>query len=139
MTTIRLGGKEFVLVIDTGSSDTWVASTNFQCEHRLTRMRIPLSRCNIGALYEESSPSLIPLPGRNFSVAYTDGEFLSGMLASETVEVGGLRARQAIGVVEKGWWIGDGRSSGLMGLAYPLLVDGGRTREGNYSSIVFSL
>jgi hypothetical protein len=51
--------------------------------------------------------------------------------------IGGLQTRQTIGVVEQGWWIGDQISSGLMGLAYPILASG--HRDLNYTSVVFSL
>ena len=46
-----------------------------------------------------------------------------------------LTVRQTIGVVERGWWMGDGISSGLMGLAYGALTLGGS----GYDTVVGSL
>jgi hypothetical protein len=47
--------------------------------------------------------------------------------------------RQTIGAVDRGYWQGDGISSGLMGLAYPALAEGVNTRELNYTSVVNTL
>lgn len=82
------------------------------------------------------------LDGHVFKVQYTDGEFLSGEMGEEELIVGdegptALKVRQTIGVVEKGWWMGDGTSSGLMGLAYPTLAS--NVKALNYTSVVFSM
>jgi hypothetical protein len=86
------------------------------------------------------------MPGYNFSVNYTGGEFLSGELGTDHLGIGdvgngggtgGLVVRQTIGVVDSGYWVGDGISSGLMGLAYPALVSGASTLK--YQSVMFTL
>lgn len=85
----------------------------------------------------KDSTTFEKIPERRFNVSYTDGEFLEGEMGTERFEIGGLVVRQTIGVVERGWWIGDGISSGLMGLAYPILASNNWVM--NYTSAVFSL
>ncbi|KAF2009435.1 acid protease [Aaosphaeria arxii CBS 175.79] len=138
MTNVSLASQSYTLVIDTGSSDTWVASTRFRCLSPSTRRRLPQSSCGFGKLFNISdSPTFETIPTHDFSVQYTDGEYLLGEMGTEELEVGGWRTRQTIGVVERGWWIGDGLSSGLMGLAYPTLASG--VNDLNYTSIAFTL
>lgn len=49
----------------------------------------------------------------------------------------GIKIRQMIGIVDNGYWDGDGFSSGLMGLAYPVMVSGYEDLE--YTSVMFSV
>jgi hypothetical protein len=143
MTNITLASRPYTMVIDTGSSDTWIASTSFQCISQYTRRLLPQKECGFGRLYDEQqSKTLVPIPTHNFGVRYADGEFLSGTMATEVLGIGeggesALEVRQTIGIVERGWWIGDNTSSGLMGLAYPSLAS--NARDLNYTSFVFSL
>ena len=137
MTNVTLGGRDYTLVIDTGSSDTWVASDSFRCFSSTSRL-IPQAACGFGPLYDdETSPTFSKIPGYKFEVSYTDGEFLTGEMGTEVLQFGGMAVRQVIGVVEAGWWMGDGLSSGLLGLAYPVLAS--NVRALNYTSAIFSL
>ncbi|KAF1997298.1 LUC7-domain-containing protein [Amniculicola lignicola CBS 123094] len=43
MTNLTLGGNEYTFVIDTGSSDTWIASSSFECLSRTTSSPLPRS------------------------------------------------------------------------------------------------
>ncbi|KAF2641084.1 acid protease [Massarina eburnea CBS 473.64] len=145
MTNVSLANKEYTLVIDTGSSDTWIASTEFVCLSKYSQTALPQGECGFGTLYDRvDSKTYEGIGGRAFGVRYTDGEFLVGELGRERLGFGGvgvggegLKVGQTIGVVERGWWGGDGISSGLMGLAYPTLAS--NSEELNYTSIVFSL
>jgi hypothetical protein len=143
MTNITLANRECTVVMDTGSSDTWVADSSFQCVSRATRTRLPQKRCRFGTLYDADSSSTINvIDQRGFGVKYTDGEFLSGMLGTEELGIGGvdedrIKVRQTIGVVQRGWWMGDGVSNGLMGLAFPTLAS--NVQALNYTSIMWTL
>ena len=146
MTEVTLAGDPFTLVIDTGSSDTWVAASSFKCIDPDEIDPIAPNNCGFNASYDPStSPTWKPLRGHDFSVSYTGGEFLRGELGTEQLGIGGvsrgtgpkLVVNQTIGVVEEGYWYGDGISSGLMGLAYPALVSGARTLK--YDSVMFTL
>lgn len=59
----------------------------------------------------------------NFSIEYGDGEFLTGVLGYENVTVAGITVdHQEVALVNYSYWFGDEVTSGLMGLAYPLLT-----------------
>lgn len=138
MTTVNLSMQPYTLVIDTGSSDTWIASTTFQCVDQFALIRLQQSACGFGKLYEaQSSNTRGDIKGFDFEVRYTDGEFLHGNLTTEILELAGLVIRQVIGVVDMGWWMGDGASSGLLGLAYPGLASNSQSL--NYTSVIFNL
>ncbi|KAF2848685.1 acid protease [Plenodomus tracheiphilus IPT5] len=146
MTSVTLAGQPFTLVIDTGSSDTWVAATSFSCLNSNNQLPAVPTTCGFNASYDPTtSRTWTSIPNFGFSVNYTGGEFLRGELGVEELGVGGVGAggapvlivNQTIGVVEEGHWVGDGRSSGLMGLAYPALVSG--ASELHYNSSMFTL
>jgi hypothetical protein len=145
MMNVTLGSQPYTLVIDSGSSDTWVAGNKFQCYAAGSSTASEDLSCGFGSRFNESSPTFIPIPGSSFGVNYTSTEFLRGRLGVETFGVGrvGLgesplvSVRQTIGVVEEGYWDGDGISSGLMGLAYPALASDSDTL--GYTSVVFTL
>ncbi|KZP26584.1 acid protease [Athelia psychrophila] len=123
LTDITVGGQKFKVVVDTASSDTWLAEKGFKC-YNLTSFPEPRSACAFGPLYNpKSSKTYTRDPHKNFNITYGDGEFLTGTAAFETVTVGGMTVtRQEIGVVNSAAWMGDGINSGLMGLAYPGLT-----------------
>lgn len=59
----------------------------------------------------------------NFNIGYGDGEFLTGVLGYENITVAGLTVdHQEVALVNYSYWFGDSVTSGLMGLAYPLLT-----------------
>ncbi|OAL52452.1 acid protease [Pyrenochaeta sp. DS3sAY3a] len=152
MVDVTLGGEALTLVIDSGSSDTWVASSTFKCLDPNMLLPMPASLCGFGGLYDAAlSATWEAMPGVNFTVRYTGGEFLLGGLGTERFGIGGgstgagvgadggarMVVNQTIGVVEAGFWMGDGISSGLMGLAYSTIASG--AQELGYTSVMFTL
>jgi hypothetical protein len=143
MTNVSLAGREYTLVIDTGSSDTWIAASTFQCVSSTQQTILRQKSCGFGTLYDmPDSTTFKQIQSHPFGVRYTDGEFLSGVMGTEELGIGGqnedqLHVRQTIGVAQKGYWMGDGFSSGLMGLAYPTLAS--NVKSLNYTSIVWTL
>lgn len=112
-TPIQLGNEDFTVVIDTGSSDTWVAESNFTCKKGAQ------SACLFGALYTRSS-TFTPINNENFEISYADGEYLDGVFGTEKVTLAGITVNDAqIAVVEDASWTGDGTSSGVVGLGFP--------------------
>ena len=142
MVDITLAGLPFTLVIDTGSSDTWVTASFFECLNPYDFTPVDPENCGFNASYDPyDSLTWKPIPDFSFSVNYTGGEFLRGELGIEQLGIGDgaskLVVNQTIGVVESGYWQGDGISSGLMGLAYPALVSGAQALK--YNSSMFTL
>ena len=119
---VKLARQTFRAVIDTGSSDTWIAQKKFQCINVTTGVDQPQSSCLFGPLYTMSK-TFKQIPNQNFNISYADGEFLTGILGTERVTLAGIEVRnQEIAIVDYAAWLGDGTSSGLIGLAFPSLT-----------------
>jgi hypothetical protein len=144
---VTLAGKVFSLIIDTGSSDTWVASSKFQCDDPNTYAPIPVQQCGFGPFYNQSASKSFQSINHDFDVYYSGGEFLEGIMGTELFGIGGVSrgqvpsatVRQTIGVVNEGYWFGDGISSGLMGLGFPALAEGVNSGELTYTSVIYTL
>lgn len=128
------GGEEFQMVIDTGSSDPWIAVTGFQCYEPEDDSEQEQDYCEFGALYDPAQSSTYsPIADQNFNITYADGEYLTGSMAYETVSMAGITiANQEFAVVNKAAWFGDEVSSGLIGFAYRTLTSAfaGTTSKG---------
>lgn len=122
LTPITVGGQSFLVVVDTGSADTWLASSDFKCTVKRSQVTtnsttLP-SNCNFGPLYTKSK-TFISNPATTFSTTYS-GEYLEGILGTETITLANLTLTgQPFSIATSGFWIGDGQSSGLLGLAFP--------------------
>lgn len=122
ITTVQFGDQTFEAVLDTGSSDTWMAETGFDCLGQLSRAPEPESYCKFGPTYNISS-TFTQIPNENFNISYGDGEFLTGIVGYEKVTLANITVeKQEVGIVNSAAWNGDGTSSGLIGLAYPGLT-----------------
>jgi aspergillopepsin I len=117
---VTIGGQNFTLAIDTGSSDTWVVEKGFRCYDIETERLTSESECAFGPSYTKSS-TFTPISGEEFTIQYGDGEALIGSFGTEDGTIAGLTVNQEIAVVTEALWEGDGTTSGLMGLAYPAL------------------
>jgi hypothetical protein len=117
---VTVGGKEFKVVIDTGSSDPWLAVTDFQCVDPQTNDFIDQEYCRFGPLYNSTnSTTYKKYPDRSMNLSYAGGETLNGLMGRESFEMGGLTVpEQEFGMVDYAAWFGDGVSSGLIGFAY---------------------
>lgn len=117
---VTIGDQTFDLIIDTGSSDTWVAEAGFSCTDFETGEPAAESACGFGTLYNVTS-TFKPISGEEFDIEYGDLETLTGTFGTEEVTIANITVDQQIAVVTDAYWDGDGTSSGLMGLAYPPL------------------
>ena len=117
---VTIGSQTFDLIIDTGSSDTWVVEEGFTCIDFDTGKKTTESECAFGSTYTKSG-TFKSISGETFSIEYGDEESLTGVFGTEDVTIAGITVDQQIALVTKADWEGDGTTSGLMGLAYPPL------------------
>ena len=120
-TPITIGTQSFEVIVDTGSSDTWVVESGFECLNFETGKKTTESECAFGPTYSTDS-TFVETADENFSIEYGDGESLTGIIGTETVTLAGVEITgQTIAVVTSAAWEGDGTTSGLTGLAYTSL------------------
>jgi Eukaryotic aspartyl protease len=119
-TKIKFGTESFEVVVDTGSSDTWVIKTGFQCVGAQNGTAEPEDYCGFGPTYN-TTKTFSQVPDENFNITYGDNEFLTGIIGHEKVTLAGITVKQTIAIVNLAAWYGDGTTSGLVGLAYPSL------------------
>ncbi|KAJ5630926.1 acid protease [Penicillium longicatenatum] len=120
-TSITFGTQSFDVIVDTGSSDTWVVKSGFECIDLDTGKKTSQSTCDFGTAYTVDS-TLKTISGEEFEIEYGDGEYLYGYMATETVTLADITVDQEVAVVTEAAWEGDGTTSGLTGLAYPALT-----------------
>ena len=119
-----MGGQEFEVVVDTGSSDPWFAVSTFACVDPRADELQTQDACNFGTPYDSSrSTTHTPIPNENFNITYADGEILTGDMAYETFTLANITVpQQKFAEVDYAGWYGDGYSSGLIGFAYGTLT-----------------
>eukprot|EP00741_Cyanophora_paradoxa_P004763 tig00000828_g4621.t1 len=101
--------QTFYLLVDTGSTDTWVINSNCtNCRARSTK-------------YTSSASSTYAKDGRPFSIQYGSGA-VEGVIGKETVSMAGFSAAgQAIGLAHSSSGLGSS-ISGILGLAFPSIA-----------------
>ena len=116
---VTVGGQSFDVVIDSGSSDPWLATSDFTCINLYTGAEQNQAACEFGPTYNSSRSSTYSvLANQNFDISYADGEMLTGSMGFESFTMGGITVpHQEFGVVDYAAWSGDGSSSGLVGFA----------------------
>jgi len=117
LTTITFGETDVDVIVDTGSSDTWLIQSGFKC---VNANNAPQSEgaCNFGPPYPGNF-GYAEIPGVNFNISYGDGEFVTGNFGNIDITVAGITVPgQTAALGNYAYWNGDGVSSGLMGLAY---------------------
>jgi hypothetical protein len=118
----QFGNQSFQLLVDLGSSDTWVVQTGYQCFNGSDNLELPQEACGYANKTYDISSSFKQIPNQNFGVHYGVG-IASGIVGYEDVSIAGKTVRgQEVGIVNKATNPGDGRDSGLLGLAYPALT-----------------
>ncbi|KAI5454915.1 hypothetical protein NCC49_002191 [Naganishia albida] len=113
--TVGTPPQSFQVILDTGSSDLWLAGTECQS-----------TTCQGIPRYQESSSSSFATNNQVFNITYGSGQ-ADGFLAQDTVSMGGYTVpNQVLGVVsEASDNLLQQPYSGLMGLAFETLASSG--------------
>ncbi|CAO3681739.1 unnamed protein product [Rhizopus stolonifer] len=124
--TVGTPGVTLKLDFDTGSSDLWFASTLCtNCGSSQTK-------------YNPNKSSTYATDGRTWSISYGDGSSASGILATDTVNLGGLSIKkQTIELAKReATSFQSGPSDGLLGLGFDSIttVNGVKTPVDNLIS-----
>lgn len=124
LTPVTVGGQDFYVVVDTGSSDPWLVGTGFSCFNPYDGTAETEDECYFGPTYDPSNSSTYqPIPNQNLNLSYADGETINGLMGYESFSLGGITVpQQEFGLVNWAAWNGDGYSSGLVGFAYRTLT-----------------
>ncbi|KAF7343130.1 Acid protease [Mycena venus] len=124
LTDVTIGGQNFSLLIDTGSSDTYVVQKGFNCSDAQGDP-LPQASCQFGTagFDTEASKTFKPFPNVIYHNIFGDGNTLTGPVGFDTVTIGGLAVTQEIAVPTLAVHTGDNISSGILGLAFPRLTN----------------
>lgn len=133
-------GKLVWLIFDTGSSDTWVAQTDFRCAD-IAGLGYPQEHCKFGTpLIEDFAHGEIE--GMHFYLQYGSGEEVSGPMGRSDISCGGLLvSQQQVGLANNTYWHGNNVTVGILGLAYPSLTSayyGEIGEESEWNAIPYS-
>jgi hypothetical protein len=90
LTDITVGDATFQVVLDTGSSDTWLIQKNFQCVDSNGKKQSE-SACAFGPAF---NGSIDVIPNENFNITYGDGEFITGNMGYADVTIAGLTVKK---------------------------------------------
>lgn len=119
---VTIGNQSFMLLVDTGSSDTYVMQTGYKCVNSTDNLVIPESDCLYANKTYHKSKAYRRVPNEMFGVEYGAG-LASGLMANEQVSMGGVSVNaQKIGISNESNPMGDEVNSGLLGLGYPALT-----------------
>ncbi|KAH9834335.1 acid protease [Teratosphaeria destructans] len=118
---ITFGDQVFEVIMDTGSSDLWLADSSVECVNDYL-IETSVASCGFGPLADSTFQNG-QISNENFNISYGDGEFLTGVLGYEDVSLGDVTVqKQEVALVDYAFWEGDSVTSGLMGFAYPSLT-----------------
>lgn len=96
----------------------WMFVSLYQCLFLHISLLILLqeSVCAFGATFDGAVSEIADL---NFNVTYGDGEFLVGVYGNADVTLAGFDFSQQVAVADYSYWVGDGTTSGTLGLGFP--------------------
>lgn len=115
---VTIGNQTFMLLVDTGSSDTYVMQTGFTCINSTSNLIIPEGDCEYSQETYRKSKTYRKISNEIFGVEYGAG-LASGSMVYEEVSIGGITVKsQKTAIANDSNPMGDGVNSGLLGLAY---------------------
>lgn len=131
---VTIGNETFMLLVDTGSSDTYVMQTGYECVNSTDNLVTPDLDCLYANKTYHKSETYRHVPNEMFGVKYGAG-IAGGLMAYEQVSMGGISVEaQKVGIASDSNPMGDGMNSGLLGLAYPSLTSAHPANQTSNSS-----
>lgn len=119
---ILVDGNPVQVILDTGSSDTWVVHYDFECITEFGET-VPQSACYFGPLYQGDFQDG-DIYYQHMWTQYGDGELVYGPMGLADITVGNITVKQQqIALANMTYWIGDNVTSGIAGFAYPSITD----------------
>lgn len=119
---VTFGNQTFLLLADTGSSDTYVMRSGFRCFNWTDGAELPQSGCFYGNATYTPTGTISEIANETFGVEYGAG-IASGVMAYEDITLAGITLTgQKVGIANSSSPNGDGVYSGILGLAYPALT-----------------
>ncbi|KAK6951893.1 hypothetical protein Daesc_006418 [Daldinia eschscholtzii] len=113
---VKIGGDEFSLVPDTGSSDTWVVADGFKCLAPFSGLEIPREDCGLGTPFKGDFPDG-KIDNINLNISYESGEYINGPMGFANITVANVTVpKQQFALVNVAAFQGDEVSSGILGL-----------------------
>jgi len=96
LTKLSFGNQSFDVLVDTGSSDTWLVSTGFTCfEDRKVH---PQADCRFGHPYEIDG-SFTEIPREILHSGYSGTQLATGIVGQVPVTLAGITVSPHVGVV----------------------------------------
>ncbi|KAI1853608.1 hypothetical protein JX266_001592 [Neoarthrinium moseri] len=112
---VGIGGSNWSMIPDTGSSDTWLMSSTFQCLDRSHQLQAQ-GYCNFGPSYK-GGYSGGKITGQHMNISYGGGDSLNGDFGYADVTVAGIKVpKQQMSLVTSASIRGNGLFSGILGL-----------------------
>lgn len=119
---VQFANQTFSLLLDTGSSDTWVLSPDWKCYYGSDTVygaEVPQENCLFSNQTYQKTPSFNPIDSAWLGEHYGAGDIV-GTLGYEDIKIGHISIpQQEIGIVNATNSLGDGYNSGLIGFGYP--------------------
>ncbi len=89
---IQFNQVDFKVIVDTGSSDTWLIESGFRCVNA-SGITQNASACGFGATYPNSFGAN-KIQNTNFNISYGDGEFVTGDFGTADITLAGITVPQ---------------------------------------------
>lgn len=83
---ITFGTQNVKVILDTGSSDTWLIQKGFKCTDANGASQ-STATCNFGPAY---TGTITQTANENFQISYGDGEFVTGIIGTQDVTIAGI-------------------------------------------------
>jgi len=123
------------LLVDTGSSDTWVVHKSFLCIDYSGQI-VSQGACAFGPVYPGDFSSGLVVPRQHMYIQYGDGEIVTGPMGYSDITLGNVTVkRQQSCLANSTYWFGNNVTSGLMGLAFPSLTNSYLGTDDNHDPV----